>query len=362
MRRINWILILTLILPTALSVLYYGLIASDVYISESRFVVRNPSRQNTEVGLGALLQGSSFSRSQDDTYSVHDYVLSRDALVALDQELKLRNIFSEPKIDFLNRFPMLAWDKSFESFYLYYQRHVTVDYDSTSSISVLTVRAYTAKDAHDINDALLRMSESLVNNLNERSRQDLIRVAQQEVKEAEDEERDTSAALSSFRSDRNVVDPTAQSALNLQSIAKLEADRVGVDAQLAQLRKVAPSSTQIPSLVAYRDSLNSAISAQSGNVVGGNASLTSKAPIYDRLLLNKTFADKQLGTALASLEQARSEAQRKQLYLERLVEPNLPDEAMEPRRLRAILTVFLLGLIIYAVVSLIVASVKEHTD
>ena len=73
-------------------------------------------------------------------------------------------------------------------------------------------------------------------------------------------------------------------------------------------------------------------------------------------------ADRTLGGALAALDSARSEAARKQLYLERLVQPNLPDMAMEPRRLRSVLTVFVLGLILWGVVSLVVASVREHVD
>jgi capsular polysaccharide transport system permease protein len=67
----NKILWLTVIIPTILAIIYYGLIASDVYISESRFVVRSPQRQ-TQTGLNAFLAGTGFSRSQDDTYSVHD--------------------------------------------------------------------------------------------------------------------------------------------------------------------------------------------------------------------------------------------------------------------------------------------------
>jgi capsular polysaccharide transport system permease protein len=74
------------------------------------------------------------------------------------------------------------------------------------------------------------------------------------------------------------------------------------------------------------------------------------------------FAERQLATALAALESARNEAQRKQLYLERLVQPNLPDRALEPRRIRSILMVLALGLVLWGVVSLVVASVKEHTD
>jgi capsular polysaccharide transport system permease protein len=35
--------------------------------------------------------------------------------------------------------------------------------------------------------------------------------------------------------------------------------------------------------------------------------------------------------------------------------------ALEPRRIRSVLVVFLLGLILWGVLSLIVSSVKEHT-
>ena len=69
-----------------------------------------------------------------------------------------------------------------------------------------------------------------------------------------------------------------------------------------------------------------------------------------------------LSSAMSTLEQARNEAQRKQLYLERIVQPNLPDQAMEPRRLRNILAVFLIGLITWGVSAMLVAGIREHQD
>ena len=115
LSRVNAILWCTVIIPTALAVIYFGLIASDVYISEARFVVRSPQRQ-APTGLGALFQGTGFSRSQDDTYSVHDFVLSRDALKELDDQLAVRKAYSSKSADFINRFPGLDWDDSFEAF------------------------------------------------------------------------------------------------------------------------------------------------------------------------------------------------------------------------------------------------------
>jgi capsular polysaccharide transport system permease protein len=361
MRRFDRIFVLTVLIPTVASAVYFGAIASDVYISESRFVVRNPQRQ-AQTGLGALLMGSGFSRSQDDTYSVHDFIRSRDALRELDDKLKLRAAYSGADIDTVNRFPGIERDASFEALHRYYLKHVGIEYDTASSISVLRVSAFTADDSQKINEMLLQMGERLVNNLNTRSRQDLISVAEGEVKVAEDKAKAAALSLSAFRANRSVFDPTAQSGLQLQGVAKLQEELLATEAQLAQVRQVAPNNPQIAALVSRAEGLRKVIAAETGKVIGNDSSLTGKAPVYDRLALEKTFADRQLGSALVSLETARSEAQRKQLYLERLVQPNLPDKAMEPRRLRSVFMVFALGLILWGVVSLVVASIREHTD
>jgi len=40
----------------------------------------------------------------------------------------------------------------------------------------------------------------------------------------------------------------------------------------------------------------------------------------------------------------------------------LPDKAIEPKRLRTVLMVLVLGLIVWGVLSLVVSSVREHTE
>ena len=361
-RRVDAIFIVTVLIPTVIAALYFGVIASDVYISESRFVVRSPQRPS-QGGLGALLQGTVFSRSQDDTYSVHDYIRSRDALRELDGNLNLRKVFSDEKVDFVNRFPALEWwDASFEALHRHYLKHVAIDYDTVSSISVLSVRAYTAEDAQKINVQLLDMGERLVNNMNTRSRQDLIKVAEQEVRIAEDRAKQAAASLSTFRTDRSVFDPDRQSAIQLQSVARLREELLGAESQLDQVRRVSPKNPQIGGLESRVQGLRNAIAAENARVMGRDGGLSSKSPAFDRLALEKTFADRQVASALTALDSARSEAARKQLYLERLVQPNLPDRWVEPRRLRSVLMVFLLGLIVWGVVSLVVASVREHTE
>ncbi len=348
--------------PTLLATAYYGFVASDVYISESRFVVRSPQRTG-QTGLGALLQGTAFSRSQDDTYSVHDFIRSRDALRELDETLQIRTAYADPAIDVINRFPSLEWwDDSFEALHRYYLKHVLIEYDTVSSISVLNVRAYTAEQAQKINIRLLEMGERLVNTMNIRSREDLIAVAEQEVKLAEKRAKEAAATLSSFRTDRSVFDPERQGTIQLQSVARLREELLAAQSQLEQVRRVSPANPQIGSLEARVRTLRRALDEENARLMARDGGLTSKSPAFDRLVLERQFADRQLAAALGALDTARSEAARKQLYLERLVQPHMPDRSVEPRRLRGIVATFVIGLLVWGVFSLVIASVREHTE
>ena len=350
---------LTVVLPTLVAIVYFGFLAADVYISESRFVVRSPER-TTASPLGMLLKGTGFTRSQDDSYTVQDFMLSRDALRALDEKLKLRAAYK--KGDVFSRFPGLDWDDSFENMHRYYQKMVGVQLDPVSSIATVTVRAFSTEEAQQINRHLLGMSEALVNQLNERGRQDMIRFAANEVAEAEKKAKLAALALARYRNEKGVIDPEKQSAIPLQQIAKLQDELISTKSQLAQLQLLTKENPQIPVLKKRIQMLETEIELESARVAGGGRSLASKAAEFQRLALEKEFADKQLASALASLEQARNEAQRQQLYLERIAQPSLPDAAMEPRRVRNILTTLVLGLVAWGVLTMIVAGIKEHLD
>ena len=68
-----------------------------------------------------------------------------------------------------------------------------------------------------------------------------------------------------------------------------------------------------------------------------------------------------LTAANAALEQARVEAQQQQYYLERVVEPNLPDDAILPSRLKGILAVLFATLCLYLVGWMLVVGILEHS-
>lgn len=346
--------------PTTAAVLYFGLIASDVYVSESHFVVRSPEKQ-TSIGFGAMLSGvAGFSKSLDDTHSVHDFMLSRDAMTEINRSVDLRRAYSSG--DLFSRFNPLGFSGTNEDLFRHYQGVVAVELNNSSSISVLSVSAYSPEQAKAINARLLALGEDLINTLNDRGRLDLVRFAEDEVAQAEKRSTEAAAVLSEYRSRQGVIDPEQQSGIQLQQISKMQDELISVRTRLSQIEGLSPDNPQIPSLQSRIQSLQSEIKSETAKVAGTGPSLSKKAVEYQRLALEREFAAKQLASAMASLEQARNDALKKRLYLERIVQPSLPDQAIQPRRLRGILATLLTALLAYAILSMLLAGVREHKD
>ena len=351
--------LLTVVVPTALAVLYFGLFASDVYVSESRFVVRSPDKPATS-GLGVLLKSAGFSNAGDEIFAAHEFVQSRDALKELNRDNAVARAFGNSNVSIFDRFNPLGLSGSFEDLYKYFRGKVTVDYATTSSITTLTVRAYSPQDAQKFNRQLLERSEELVNRLNTRGRSDLVQFATEEVVQAKMAAREAALSLARFRNARGIIDPEKQATLQLQMVSKLQDELIGARTQLQQLRAMAPENPQIPILEVRINSLSREIDEQLGLVAGSRRSLSATAAQYQRFELEREFADRRLAAAMNSLEEARNEARRKQAYVERIVQPSLPDEAQEPRRLRGIFAAFVLGLVAWAIISMLLAGIREH--
>ena len=347
-------------LPTLIATLYFGVLASDVYLSESRFIVRGQDKASP-TALGLLLNNAALSHGTPESSAAQSYLLSRDALGALNRGNAYARAYANPAISRFDRFDGLGFVGSFEDLYKYYEGHVRVDTDSTAGITVLTVRAYSATDAQAINEHLLRLAETTVNRMSERARQDLITSSEREVFDAKAAARAAGAALARYRNTAGVIDPEKQAPIQYELVSKLQDELIEARSDRRQLAVIAPQSAQIPALDARIKEINQRIAEQSGLAAGNRKkSLAAASEEYERLSLDSDFAANRLAAALASLESAENEAQQKASYVERIVEPNLPDKAIEPRRLRAIATTLVFSLIVWGVATMLIAGIKEH--
>ncbi|TXI10720.1 MAG: capsule biosynthesis protein [Rhizobium sp.] len=350
---------LTVIGPTIAVGAYYAFDAAPIYVSEASFVVRMAAPPSSNV-FGSLLQNSGITRSQDDTFSVQEYIRSRQALKELSEQLPVRAIFGSSAADWLMRFPRFWENNSEEELYNYYSSRVSVIHNDTTGITVLRTTAFHAQDAIDLNKALLALGGDLLDRLNDRARGDAVRFADNEVQEAQQRVIDAQKNITNFRNKELMVDPNASSMSMVELITNLTAELANARARLAETRKTAPDSNSIPFLTSQIAALEQQIENERAKMVGSDNSIAPRIADYESLVLMREFANKALVAALDSLEAARADARRQQLYLEVVVPPQLPDEAEMPYALKNILIVFLSLSLAYLLGWLMLTAVRDH--
>lgn len=356
---VSSLFLLIVVMPTALGVLFDEVIASDRYVVEAKFIVRGVSGRQAG-GLEAIFRTFGISRAEDDAFAVHNFIQSRDAVRALDNEISLKGIFGKKSADIFSRFPRLLGSKSFEALYEYYLERVEVLYQASTGISTLRASAFYPEDAKVIVDKLLLLSEKLINRMNDRANSDTLQYAESELAQAEKQVILSQREITDYRNSELVLDPSITSLKTLDFIGSMAEELSRTRLQLDELIRKSPSNPSIQSLKVQIEAIEGQIAAEKSKIVGGSEALSSKIATFERLALNREFADRNLAAAFVALETARQEGGRQHLYIETVVAPVLPDEPIEPRRMRNILTILLAGCSSFGMIWLVIAGSREH--
>ena len=351
---------LIVVLPTLLVALYLYAYAANQYESEAHFLVHSANQpQIPSAGASALSLLTGSGGGQNEAMSVSDYLTSHDAVAKLRSEDRLVERFQRPGVDILSR--LFGTNPTPERLLRYYQRQVKVKYDTDTGITTIKVHSFTPQDSYDIAQRLLQIGEQRVNALNERSYADEIANARRVLDQAEAALTANDAAMTAFRHRSGDIDPQATGAAQLGLVSTLAGQLAAARAQLQTMAGViSPSSPQYQALAAHTQSLQAQVDAQSGKLTGRSDSITNDVSEYQALMLRRDFLNKRYEVAAASLEKAREQAIQQQLYLQRVVNPNMPVKALYPERGRILGTVLVSLLLIYSIGWLIVAGVREH--
>lgn len=346
-------------LPTLLAAVYFFLVAAKQYETEARFVVRSAARPEMPGGLSFLVQ-LGLARSQDDSFIVQEFMTSRDAIEKLRARLPLEAIFNRDGADFLARYPSLIYGPEAEEFYRYFQRMVTVVHTDKTGISTLRVRAFRASDARDIAETLLLLGEELVNRINQRLQADAVGNSLAELNTAQARLIQAQTALTDFRNRELIVDPSRNAVALAELIAHLSAELGATQAQIAEMKAGSAASPQLLGLQRKSAALEEQIIRERSRIAGDAQGLAKRIAAYERLILEREFAQRMMGASEADLVRARSEATRQLLYLDRVVEPHLADYAARPKRIADVTTIFAANIILLLIGWLFATGLREH--
>ncbi|HLS69163.1 MAG TPA: hypothetical protein VK035_07460 [Kiloniellales bacterium] len=364
LRRLRSFLPLLLVvgLPTVVAAIYYGLIASDLYYTETRISVRSPGQAAAPSLMSSAMGGIQLGSASIEADSIAEFASSHDAVLQLGEQLDLRAIFTREEGDFLSR---LASDASLEDLVKHYQRRVSVVYDQASGIITIGAKTYRPGDSRNLLAALNDVSERLVNAFNQRAEDDALRIARSEVERGEARMAEVRSELLRFRLANQELDPEQRSGSILSIISQLEAEYAQVASEIGETSAyMNPDSMQITALRNRLNAIEEQIRAEEDRLTGSSAEgdrrYANVLNDYEMLMLERELAHQEYTSAITSLESARIEAQRQQVYLVPIVQPHEAEAARFPRRLENVGLVLLASMLVFLVGRLIITGIQDH--
>lgn len=341
---------------------YWLGIASDRYVSEARLIIQSTSlHSGASIDLGSLISGSS-GGNRTDQLLLREHLRSPDMAEKLDTALHLREHFGSQG-DWFSRM-WQGTDASREDFYAYYLRRVQVEYDEFAGVLVVKSQAYEPEKAQQISQMLVQEGERFMNRMAHAIAQDQVTFLEGQVQALNSKVQASRRALLEFQEKKGMISPEAAAQVIAAIVANLQGQMVDLQAQRAAMQAYLVADHPNIVLLNQRiDALEKQIAQEQAKLAApGGKTLNRTAEAFAQLELQSKFDLDMYKTALTALEQGRLEATRTLKKVSVLQQPNLPQEATEPRRLYTASVWAITILLLAGVAHLLLAIVRDHKD
>jgi capsular polysaccharide transport system permease protein len=361
-----WKSFLLCVLVPSLCYLFYGaVIASDEYVAEARLTVRASQEQRTS-GLDASsiiskITGSGSKSTVQDAFIVINYIKSRAIIADLGGRDFFEKIYSRSDADFVSR---LSKGADIEELWKYWNEKAKVNIDTMSGIITLQIQAYTPEDAMKIAQAVVELSERLVNDVSKRSRSDAVQRAEVEVELAGKKLARARQKLVEFRNEHVLIDPLSRAKSIGEMVGQLTLERLEIDNNLRSLSGVLAADSPSQRLQRTRlATLDQQITSLKQKLTDSKGSDTVSAQLatFEELDLNEKFTEKMYSVSQASYEKARQEREKQLLYLVVVVRPTTPESATYPRVALTTALWFSTLLIFWGIGALLTAAIQDQS-
>ena len=357
--RLKWLLIVA---PVALAVIYFTVFAADRYVSESIVTVRQANHDTAALPGTALLLAGITPPAREDNLYLRQYIHSLDLLKKLDAELGLRAHYEAETLDPFFR----LWGGTSQEWFLeYYRSRVEVLFDEIAGLLTVRVQGFEPEFAQKLNAAILRDSEAFVNAYSQRMAREQMQFAEGELDRAAQRLQAAKTEVLAFQTKYKLLDPTAEAQASGALVAELQASLARQETELRALRSyLNEDSFQVQALRNQVDAIRKQLESERSRATNGqrDVRLNEQAARFQDLLLRAGFAEDAYKLALAAVENARIDASRKVKSLVVIESPHQPEEAIYPRRLYNLITLFIVCCLLYGVTRLVVATIREHQD
>ncbi|HFI2181354.1 TPA: sugar transporter [Enterobacter roggenkampii] len=343
----------------AIAALYFCVIVSDRYVSRAELVIKQADQiKMLPDALSMLGIGGS---NHEDILIIQDYLKSPDLLEKLDKELSLKAHYQSHKVDYFSRLPE---NVSREEFIKYYRQHLSLHLDELSGVLTIELQAFAPAYGQRVVALMLQESDRFINKLGHQVALEQLAFVEKEVDRAYQRVQTEKAKVLDFQNNHHLISPESTSSARLGVVSQIEAQLAQQQAQLKQLQSyMKVTAPAVISVQARVDALTQQLAQEQSRLTGADKDAMNEVTArYMDVQTQATLAADLYKTGLISLEQARVEAYRKLKHLLVISQPTQAEDAEYPRRLYNLLTTGVLLCLLYGLIVMGIATLREHQD
>jgi len=345
------------ILIFIIGAIYILFIKSELYESSASIVIKDLNSPVNVENFPFIMP----TNNNQDVFVIKDYLSSFEELQKLNKKFNLKAHYKRFKLDV---FDMLKPWSTKEDFLKMYQKRLVYIYDQTSGIVKIGFLHTNPATSYEIVKELIKDANEQLNKYNKIIAKKQLEYLQKEVQLNKEELDKSVKALEEFQNKYMMLNPVESAKAKFALVSNLQAKLIEKKAELHDLLQyMNESSFEVRRVKAEIRNLQSTLKKIKKALAGPHKrGLNVFIFEYERLK-NIVDLNKELyKESLLQLEKLKADISKNSKLLLEITKPYIPQSYKYPEKLKDIITLLLILALIYGVISLIEAIVKEHFD
>jgi len=336
---------------------YILFIKSNLYVSETSIMVNKlDSSPNISV-MSGLLGGNS--SKIEDIKIIENYIYSKELFEKLNKEINLVLHYKSNNLDFIQR---IMDFNSFEDILELFYSRISFSFEEVSGIINISFYHLDKAKSQKILTSILSLVESKLNELNSELNKKQLKFVELESKKIKNKLDNSIQKLKDYQDKNKILDPSNNSINIVQNINTLESSIIKKELTLKKLLIFHnTNSIEIKNLISELKSLNSSLVKLNSKLTGSNtSSLNQKLIEYNNLKNIININQELYSKSLLILQTTKTEVNKINKVIQKISLPTIADSYSKPNKLYELISLWLILLIVYSIISMILGIIKDR--
>jgi len=340
---------------------YVIFVQTELYESSSTVLIKDLKSPSIPTNMLTALMPNGTSSNMQDSKLIEKYIYSSEMFNKIDKKFGLKKHYMSKALDPMQRKYSFS---SLSDFIKLYKKRVIINYDVTSSTLDISFLHTDAKMAKEILEFIISEAEKKLNMYDKENGNEMLEFIQKQEKHNKKILFNSIEALLDYQNRHKTIDPSIDIKSKSRIVAKLEQEIIQKEIKYANLKQYMNiSSVEVKTLKGEIYSLKKKLNDIKSQLSGvSKKELNENLFEFETLKSDVEFNKERYKQTLIQLDMALIQSTQNAKNFIIITKPVISDTYSYPDKVKNIITLFMVLFMVYGILSMVYAIIKDHRD